>query len=326
VNGPKTGFSIKEDHVPMNTNVSFTNTTNASFNDNIQYQWSFGDGTYYAEHSPSHLYAVAGIFNATLIAKSWITGCTDSITKKIYVNNFQSAFSFSSSFITSNYCPPVLVSFKNSSVNASKVEWDFGDGIIITNTFEPSHLYTKAGKYRVSLTVTNGGGLKNTYVDSVIIKGPASYPTADLLHACTSKSIKFKTATLTPFTYVWDFGDGSIVKTTDSVAEHYYKQAGIYQPHLIAIDENNCPAAASLPDKIVIDSLFVSLAINPKKICAPKEIFFIPEVKNIASDQAQQTLKFHWNFGTGNNADTSAEKNPSFTYKLASNYTVSLKV
>jgi gliding motility-associated-like protein len=64
----------------------------------------------------------------------------------------------------------------------------------------------------------------------------------------------------------------------------------------------------------------------PEKICTPKDILFNPLVVNIAADQAQQSLAYHWDFGTGNKADTSNIKTPSFVYQQPGNYSVSLKV
>lgn len=43
-------------------------------------------------------------------------------------------------------------SVKNLSINATKWEWDFGDGTK-SNEFEPSHSYKKAGNYILKLTV-----------------------------------------------------------------------------------------------------------------------------------------------------------------------------
>ncbi len=52
---------------------------------------------------------------------------------------------------------PLTVSFKDTSVNANKFLWDFGDGSNSTEV-NPVHTYTAAGSYTVTLTVQNEHG------------------------------------------------------------------------------------------------------------------------------------------------------------------------
>jgi len=56
---------------------------------------------------------------------------------------------------------PLQVQFVNTSTgNYTASQWDFGDGE--TSTLQnPTHLYTKAGKYSVSLTVSGPGGINS---------------------------------------------------------------------------------------------------------------------------------------------------------------------
>jgi PKD repeat protein len=50
-----------------------------------------------------------------------------------------------------------LVSFTNTSTNATTYSWNFGDGFTSTLA-SPSHSYASAGTYTVTLTVTNSSG------------------------------------------------------------------------------------------------------------------------------------------------------------------------
>lgn len=58
------------------------------------------------------------------------------------------------------------VSFTNTSLHAVAYQWDFGDGNTSTAT-HPSHTYSLAGTYQVSLTATNGNGCSQTIVNEV---------------------------------------------------------------------------------------------------------------------------------------------------------------
>ncbi|MGN6530402.1 MAG: PKD domain-containing protein, partial [Ginsengibacter sp.] len=100
---------------------------------------------------------------------------------------------------------------------------------------------------------------------------------------------------------------------------------GVYIPNLISKDENGCMASVELNNKIIIDSLYLSLNV-PAKICTPKEISFNPVVVNNTGDQSQQALIYHWDFGTGAAKDTSNMKTPVFVYPQPGSYQVSLQV
>lgn len=61
------------------------------------------------------------------------------------------------------------VKFSNQSKDASRYEWDFGDGSAISKEKSPLHIYEKAGTYKVLLTAMNGLG-KDTLSCQVIIE------------------------------------------------------------------------------------------------------------------------------------------------------------
>ncbi len=53
--------------------------------------------------------------------------------------------------------------------------------------------------------------------------------------------------------YVWDFGDGSVITTTDTFANHQYSTPGLYAPALIMKQSaNGCTGAAPLGNNINI--------------------------------------------------------------------------
>ncbi|MGZ5219280.1 MAG: T9SS type B sorting domain-containing protein, partial [Chitinophagaceae bacterium] len=97
-------------------------------------------------------------------------------------------------------------------------------------------------------------------------------------------------------------------------------------PKLIVKDANGCAVTTALPDKIVIDSLFIAIKGIPAQICDSTKIYFAPDVKSVAADQANQALIYHWNFGTGNPGDTSNIKDAVFNFNKPGAYTVKFKV
>ncbi len=66
---------------------------------------------------------------------------------------------------------PVTVNFANSSSGAQSYAWNFGDGGTST-TASPSHTYTLAGTYTVTLVATGCGGGQTNTLSQVITIGP----------------------------------------------------------------------------------------------------------------------------------------------------------
>ena len=308
------------------TTVDFSNASTTSDIDHTTYKWLLGDGSQLTTTDASKTYTQPGTYSVKLIAKNTLTGCSDTASVTINVKYINAAFNIDPSYTSISQCPPVLVKFTNTSSNISKIAWDFGDGTIVNNVLHPSHIYTKPGKYKIILVTESDNGTRYTTVDSITIKAPAATMSADILHSCTAQTITLSAIAENVADYLWDFGDGTVIQAADTFSTHRYQAAGIYEPKLIVKDINGCAAPVNLADKIVIDSLSIALNSLPEKICSPKEVFMNPAIVSIAASQGQQTLTYHWNFGTGNNADTADIKTPSFNYKQPGTYNVSLTV
>lgn len=325
VNGPKAAFSNYGTTFHMDVPIQFYNQTNYYNSYNTTYQWDFGDGSASTDYYPSHIYTKPGNYTITLIAHNPGTGCSDTVSHTITIVYFNANFSMTPSYVNSFSCSPVRVYFMNTSNDYAAVSWDFGDGFTCGNINAPSHIYDNPGKYLVQLFVTGNNGLKKTYTDTVVIKENVVGMSADIQHTCTAQSVTVHTLTGDASSYLWDFGDGTVVQATDSFSVHYYKTPGNYIPKLVTKDVNGCPASATLNDKISIDSLNVTLSDIPQ-ICTPKEVQFKPTIINMASDGGQQPLVYHWEFGTANKADTANTQSPIFTYQQPGNYTATLRV
>jgi len=326
VNGPKAIFTASQITAPLNTTIQFYNGSNTFNSTNTQFKWLFGDGSSSADYNTNHTYTVNGNYIVKLIATNIETGCTDTALQLIHINDFSAGFTFSPSAILNSNCPPILFSFTNTSLNADYTKWDFGDGNMVENADHPTHVYTTAGKYIVTLLIKNINGLVATFKDSVVINKPLNSLKASPSHVCTSALITLTAGAGKAILYNWDFGDGVTLQSTDSFSKHTYTQAGIYYPGLITTDSSGCASSARLAEPVIIDSLFISLSNVPQKICVPKQVSFTPQVVSIAGNQSPQNLRYHWDFGTAQPGDTSNVANPVFDYNNAGNYTVKLTV
>ncbi|HTE10186.1 MAG TPA: PKD domain-containing protein, partial [Chitinophagaceae bacterium] len=249
VNGPKAAFTASSNSITITLPVYFYNNTNNYNSYNTQYKWDFGDGSTATDFSPSHSYANPGQYSVRLVAVNPVSLCTDTSYQSITVLNFKPAFSLTSSIITGK-CPPALVRFSNNSINYTSVKWDFGDGITADNLNYPSHVYEKPGKYIVTLYVYGVSGLKATYTDSVIIKQPAATISTDTAEICKGGKVNLDAIATNASSYLWDFGDGSLLTTVDSIAAHTYNAAGIYKPAIMVTDASGCAALTPLSGTI----------------------------------------------------------------------------
>nr|WP_052305870.1 PKD domain-containing protein [Methanosarcina barkeri] len=124
---------------------------------------------------------------------------------------------------------PLKVTFTDASTGSpTSWFWNFGDG---SKSFHqnPTHKYSKAGIYTVSLTVKNAKG-RNTVTKTEYIK-VITKPVADFTSSVTSGKAPLKvkftdTSTGIPAKWIWDFGDGS--KSFHQNPVHKYSKAGTY--------------------------------------------------------------------------------------------------
>jgi PKD repeat protein len=121
------------------------------------WSWDFGDGDTSTLQNPSHTYTSAGTYTVSLTISN---GCGDDTATRdnyITVDPLPEA-DFEAS--NTNPCVNESVDFTDDSAGSpTSWSWDVdGDGIEDYNTQNPSHTYTSAGTYTVSLTVSNACG------------------------------------------------------------------------------------------------------------------------------------------------------------------------
>jgi serine protease len=134
---------------------------------------------------------------------------------------------------------PLTVAFTDLSTNGpTSWAWTFGDGGTSTAQ-NPSHTYTSAGTYTVTLTATNSygsdGETKTGYIS--VSNPPTNPPVANFSGTPTSGTAPLTVAftdlsTNTPTSWSWTFGDGGT--STAQNPSHTYTSAGTYTVTLTA--------------------------------------------------------------------------------------------
>ncbi len=229
---PVADFSASPLTGPTPLQVTFLNQSNQA----TSYLWDFGDGTTSKEISPTHTYTQAGAYTVVLKASDGTT--TDTLTQTNYVT----PFSLSNPRASFTAKPqrgevPLVVTFVNSSSNATNFVWDFGDGSSRVMT-SPVHTYSIPGRYTVTLQAGNGSVTDTlslshyiTATDLLIAAFDPLPPTAQI-----GEVISFQNYSTGASSYLWDFGDG--ISSTETSPSHIYGTAGVYTVTLTAFNDN----------------------------------------------------------------------------------------
>ncbi len=324
ISGPKANFTVSENPAPPNTTVYFYNNTNTYNAFDINYTWLFPDGTQSTDNYPSYFFKSVGADTVKLISSNNSQQCTDTAYQVIYIRNVNTAYTYAISYINNNNCPPVIVNFTSTTTNANHIAWNFGDGSQADNQSFVSHTYNNPGLYRVVLYGYDINNNVDSTEDFIEVKGPYAVLAADKLTGCDSLTVVLSATIKNASSFTWDFGDGTLQKTTDTFSHHQYIIPGVYTPELILKDAGGCSGTSALPERIVVDNIVASVTEMPAVICDSSVINFVPAVTSISQDQLQQPLQYHWNFGTDNAADTSNLSSPVFRYMVTGPYKVAV--
>ena len=311
ISRPVAGFTADTASCP-GKNIQFVNSSTGP---GLIYNWNFGDGGTSISASPVHAYAANGIYSVKLVIYDQY-GCSDSLTRINYITITTPIANFTVSD-SAGTCPPLIVSFTNSSQSYTSLSWDFGDGTTTTNP-NPSHFYNVPGTYFASLTITGPGGCTSVKQQKITVRGPYGSFTYGPLTGCKPLTVNFKATTHDRVSFVWDFADGTTIATNDSIISHTYTIVGSYIPKMILIDAGGCTVAITGPDTIRIHGVKAGFNFTPPLICNSGTAQFTS-----TSTSNDVISSYAWDFG---DATTSTATNPAHFYSSPGLYYPKLKV
>lgn len=127
----------------------------------VSHAWDFGDGGSSPSTNPSYTYYQAGTFDVSLRVIG-PDGSQSTYTIPSAVTVHENASAYFTYTPTTAFAREDPVDFLNLSTEATRFEWDFGDGQSSTER-DPTHYYEAAGIYDVTLIADNQFGCADTF-------------------------------------------------------------------------------------------------------------------------------------------------------------------
>ncbi|MBX7181971.1 MAG: PKD domain-containing protein [Bacteroidia bacterium] len=296
--------------------VNFYDLSNVNNSQISSWLWDFGDGGTSNLQNPTHSFATGGVYNVRLIAGS-NAGCSDTIIQQVTVTPRPTA-----QFTVNNSCVGTPATFVNTTPNANVLSfnWSFGINNAVSLAQSPSFTYPASGTFPVTLMAADANGCRDTLISQITVN-PVPHPDFTVPNICVGVPVTFTDASASlggAITNVtWNFGPGQ--NAVGNTATHTFNSVGVANVVITATDANNC----------VNDSL-VLVTINRRPTPFFNGTTECLGNTTLFTDGSSSTnggiVSWHWDFGTGNPADTANVQNTGFVFPASGDFSVQLSV
>ncbi len=301
---------------------------NSSFNA-VSWEWLLGNGDTSFIKNPTAVYLQEGIFNDTLIVTSPL-GCKDTLIKPGDVKIFILKPDFSAN-ITKG-CIPLIINFANTTIPPDSIasyKWIFGDGTPNSSLQNPTHTYSGAGDFNVTLITTSVSGCKDTIVKQGFIQaGSPQIPnfSVDMDTICADTFFTFSDLSFNSLLvdeWHWIVGgydtngipDPPFPGTEFSAVQNptFNPVDTGYKYIKLRVGYNGCYDSLLLDSFIYINGPYISLASTFN--CDT------PFTYHFSLQDSLAIQRWHWDFGDGSPPD-SINMNPTHTFNNSGDYTI----
>jgi PKD repeat protein len=298
------------------------------------WDWNFGDDSTGSGEMVDHTYAADGTYNVTLTVTD-NGGKVDSDSTTATIAELQPPVADPDGPYNGLVGEDVQFDGTGSTDADGTVvawDWDFGDLNDPTpgTGATPTHAYSAAGSYTVTLVVTDDDGLTSaaatTTADiSDVVVDPIADPNGPYT-GTEGRELTFDgTGSYDPdggsiVSYAWDFDDGNTGIGPNPT--NVYDTAGSYTVTLMVTDDEGATASATTTAEIGIDAPPVANPDGPYTGTVDIPVTF----DGSGSTDDWAIVSYAWDFGDPNDPTPGAGVDPQHTYTAAGEYTVSLTV
>jgi len=272
----------------------------------LKYTWDFGDGSTIEGINPTKIYKNGGVYQIRLLVEddSGLPCNTDVDAKVVTVA--ESPVAIAGPDVTA--CVNSEIKFDGTSSRdfdgvVNSYFWDFGDGTTGGGA-TPTKSYTKAGTYRVVLTITGDqiGDCDNTDNDAVLVTvydAPVANFTSPEMSPVnlpvTFDASSSMSAGSSIVSYEWNFGDGET--GSGKTATHNYKRADRFVAALvIKTDAQTSCNVITTQRVITINDAPMAAAGNDQLVGINQPVILDA---SSSKDADGSIVAFNWNFGDG---------------------------
>lgn len=245
---------------------------------------------------------------------------------------FISCFSFSQvpiasfSALPTTACIGATTVFTNTSNGGTaplSYLWNFGDSTF-SNLTSPTHTFTSAGTFNVTLLTTSANGFTSSASQQIIIQAvPNPTFVAPISSNCAPASININNTTpsVAGSSYLWNFGNGS-TSILENPPAQTYNINGSYTVSLTITTSAGCSGSTSIPDFITISNVAPSFSADFEGGCSPLTVQFTDQ--SVSPSPTNLITNWQWNFGNGQVFN--GQNPPAQLYTTLGFYNVSLSV
>jgi gliding motility-associated-like protein len=217
-------------------------------------------------------------------------------------------------------CPPLVVSFTNTSTGAISYSWNLGNGTPPTSVTNPQTSYLTPGTYTATLTAIGPNNTTSVKTMTITVHPvPTVQFTASPTSGCPGTTVQFTDQSNLQVpgagTYLWDFGGGST--STQQNPSHTFTTSGFYNITLFATNSQGCTGQLTV-------NQYINIFTPPAIAIGANSTFFCSLPANVVftnTTTGSGPITYQWDFGDGGTSTATA---PSHTYNSTGSYTVTV--
>ena len=300
-------------------------STSIGTNSFTNYRWTFGNGIVLSGNnmtSTAQTYTANGTYVVTLKDSTSNPACVSQISQTINIGNVVNPCNLSANF--SGAGTNGVFNFNNTSTGTSAgvtYLWNFGDATT-SPSVSPSHTYTNAGNYTVTLSANNNYSYSCVSTKTTVISVSICSLASNFTHTVGANGLVNFSSTSTGTNaltgYSWNFGDGN--NGNGANTSHVYNN-GNYIATLNAVNYSVNPSCS--------DTSSHSIIVNTNTCIANANFSIAPTATaqywNVIPASPANVSSAIWTWGDGSSSNilyTSHQYSAAGTYSICLTVTV----